>query len=550
MNKNILSSLYRHGVQLMAVGIVTGIFAGVVVTFFNIAAELFSKYSKDLYALVRENPAFVPLLFAALAIIAFSLATVAKLVPMVRGSGIPQAEGAARGLLELKWYASLPAMAASCLVCILSGLTAGSEGPSMFIGANCGEGTSKLLRCTDMEKRYQITGGACAGLAVAFNAPLTGITFAFEEAHRRFTPAIFICAFSSVLSAIITRNALYGWMNMPVEATLSSFTLVQIPLKSYGFVALAAVASGLCGFGFYNLCLLSKKLFSKIKTKNPLTTTYLKLLFPFLCAGAFGLISASVMGGGSSFIESLGTHGGEVSQNVATIFSSPVVVTLILILIMRVVSTALNLGAGVSCGIFIPMLAIGACVGTLVSKLGIVWGMSAQYADCIVMICMATFFATIVKAPLTAIIMVVELTWQFTLLVPVVLGVSFGYMVSEVFGARSIYDELLDSILEEHHVHLTRRTYVTSVEDGSIAMRKSIRDVLWPNNLLIRSIKRDGVSIVPSSDTVLQVGDELSIQADCVDFEKFKVSVDEIVKPRKRFFGGKSRKSESDDKTE
>ena len=163
---------------------------------------------------------------------------------------------------------------------------------------------------------------------------------------------------------------------------------------------------------------------------------------------------------------------------------------------------------------------------------------------------MATFFATIVKAPLTAIIMVVELTWQFTLLVPVVLGVSFGYMVSEVFGARSIYDELLDSILEEHHVHLTRRTYVTSVEDGSIAMRKSIRDVLWPNNLLIRSIKRDGVSIVPSSDTVLQVGDELSIQADCVDFEKFKVSVDEIVKPRKRFFGGKSRKSESDDKTE
>ena len=73
----------------------TGIFAGVVVTFFNIAAELFSKYSKDLYALVRDNPAFVPLLFAALAIIAFSLATVAKLVPMVRGSGIPQAEGAA-----------------------------------------------------------------------------------------------------------------------------------------------------------------------------------------------------------------------------------------------------------------------------------------------------------------------------------------------------------------------------------------------------------------------------------------------------------------------
>ena len=118
MDKNLLSRLYRHGVQLMAVGIVTGLLAGIVVTYFNIAAELLSKYSKDLYALVRENPAFVPLLFVVLAIIAFGIATLAKFVPMVRGSGIPQAEGATRGLLELKWYKSLPAMAASCL-CLL-----------------------------------------------------------------------------------------------------------------------------------------------------------------------------------------------------------------------------------------------------------------------------------------------------------------------------------------------------------------------------------------------------------------------------------------------
>lgn len=543
MNKNLLSRLYRHGVQLMAVGIVTGIMAGIVVTFFNIAAELFSKYSKDVYLLVREHPQFVPLLFVALAIIAFAIATLTKFVPMMRGSGIPQTEGASRGLLELEWYKSLPSMAAACLVCIISGLTAGAEGPSMFIGATCGEGTSKILRCTDMEKRYQITGGACAGLAVAFNAPLTGITFAFEEAHRRFTPAIFICAFSSVLSAIITRNVLFELMNMPITSVFQSFTLVQIPLKSYGFVVLAALASGLCGLGFYALCMLSKKLFGKIKTKNALVTNYLKLLFPFVFAGVFGLISVSVMGGGHSFIESLGTLGGSKEQTIASIFSSPVVVTLILVLVMRVVATALNLGAGVPCGIFIPMLAIGACIGALVSKLSIAWGMSPLYADCIVMICMATFFTTIVKAPLTAIIMVVELTWQFTLLVPVVLGVSFGYMVNEVCGRRSLYDELLDGILDEQNVRLEKHTYITTVEDGSIAMHKPIRDVLWPSNLLIRTIKRDGTSIVPASDTVLQVGDELSIQAECVDFERFKTSVNEIVKPRKRFFAKRKQKA-------
>ena len=216
---NLLSRLYRHGVQLMAVGIITGICVGIIVTFFNIAAELLAKYAKDLYSLIRENPAFIPLLFIALAAIAFLISTLSKYVPMVRGSGIPQTEGAARGLLELKWYKSLPSMVAACLVCIVSGLTAGAEGPSMFIGATCGDGTSKMLKCTDMERRYQLTGGACAGLAVAFNAPLTGIVFAFEEAHRRFTPAIFICAFSSVLSATITRNVLYQAMNMPITSS-------------------------------------------------------------------------------------------------------------------------------------------------------------------------------------------------------------------------------------------------------------------------------------------------------------------------------------------
>ena len=537
--KDLLSRLYRHGVQLMAVGIITGIAVGIVVSFFNIAAELFSQYAKDLYSLLRENPAFIPLLFIALAIIAFAIATLAKFVPMIRGSGIPQTEGAARGLLELNWYKSLPSMAAACLVCIISGLTAGAEGPSMFIGATCGDGVSKMLRCTDMERRYQLTGGASAGLAVAFNAPLTGIVFAFEEAHRRFTPAIFICAFSSVLSSIITRNLLFELMHMEVTSTFTTFTLVQMPLKTYGYVAIAAIISGLLGFGFYSLCLLSRKIFAKITFAKGLG----KMLIPFVAAGVFGLISVSVMGGGHSFVQSLGTLGGMREQSIAAIFSSPVVVSLLLVLVMRIVATVFNLGAGVPCGIFIPMLSIGACVGALVSKLCGAIGMDAVYGDCIVMICMATFFASIVKAPITAIVMIVELTWQFTLLVPVILGVSFGYMVSEIFGAKPIYEVILDGILEDEHVHLTRHSYTTTIEEGSIAMNKPIRDVLWPGNLLIRSIKRGDEIVVASSDTVLRAGDEITVQTECVDFDRFKVWVDEIVKPRKRFALRTSRKT-------
>ncbi len=520
--------LFVKGLQLMTVGICTGLLVGVVVTFYNMAADFITEYSKNLYVGIRNNPAFVPLLFLVLAVSAFAIGTLVHFIPMIRGSGIPQTEGASRGMLKMKWYQVLPATAAASLYCMFCGLSAGAEGPSMFIGGSCGDAVSRLFGGSDMERRYQITGGACAGLAVAFNAPLTGVVFAFEEAHRRFTPSIFICAFSSVLTALITRNLLFEALNLEVTSAFSSFQFVQMPAISYLYVALAAVISGLLGVGFYKLGFLFRKIFAKMTV---LKGTF-RMLIPFLFAGVVGLITIYAMGGGHKLIESIGTQGGTAEMSVTSVFSSPIAVTLIIVLILRLVATALNLGAGVPSGIFIPMLALGACVGALASKLCGVIGMDPVYSDCIVMICMATFFTAVVKAPLTAIIMVVELTWQFTLLIPVILGVSIGYMISEVFRLKPMYDVLLENIMEENNVTLSRQSYVTTVEAGSVAMGQAIRDVLWPGNLLIRSVKRNGVSIVPSSDTVLLVGDEITVQAETTSLENLQECVDEIVKPR------------------
>ena len=512
----------------MAVGICTGMLVGVVVTFYNIAADIITKYSQHLYDGIRENPEFVPLLFVVLALSAFAIGTLVHFVPMVRGSGIPQTEGASRGYLHMKWYQVLPAMAAASLYCMFCGLTAGAEGPSLFIGGSCGDVVSRVMGGSDMERRYQITGGACAGLAVAFNAPLTGIVFAFEEAHRRFTPSIFVCSFSSVLAALITRNLLFTALGMTVEQVFLNFTFTQnLPLITYLYVALAAVVSGLFGVGFYKLGFLARKLFSKFTALKGTA----KFLVPFLFAGVAGLITTYTIGGGHGLIEALGTLGGHETISLVSVFSSPIVVTLIVVIILRLISTVLNLGTGVPCGIFIPMLALGACVGALVSQLCVVMGMDKIYIDCIVMISMATFFTSVVKAPLTAIIMVVELTWQFTLLIPVILGVSIGYMISELFKMKPLYDALLEGIMEEGHVTLSRKSYVTEIETGSVAMGQAIRDVLWPGNLLIRSVKRDGVSIVPASDTVLLAGDEITVQAETTDLEHLKRCVDEIVKP-------------------
>lgn len=528
MRKITANTFYRRGIQIMLVGICTGLLVGVLVTFYNIAADFITAYAKDLYLGIRSNPGFIPLLFIVLALSGFAIGTLVYFVPMIRGSGIPQTEGASRGLLEMKWYQVLPAMAAASLYCMFCGLSAGAEGPSMFIGGACGSAVNSIVGGTDMERRYQITGGACAGLAVAFNAPLTGIIFAFEEAHRRFTPSIFICAFSSVLTALITRNLLFEALGMQVTSAFASFVFAEIPLKGYLYVAFAAIVSGFMGVGFYKFGFLLRKLFARITVLKGT----LRMVIPFLFAGVVGLITVYAMGGGHALIEGVGTRGGTAEVSVTSIFSSPIAVTLIIVLILRFISTALNLGAGVPSGIFIPMLALGACMGALLSKLCGLMGMSEVYSDCIVMIAMATFFTSVVKTPLTAIVMVVELTWQFTLLIPVILGVSIGYMISEIFRLEPLYDAMLHTFMEEGNVKLERYSYVTAIEPGAIASGRAIRDVLWPGNLLIRSVKRDGISIVPSSDTVLQDGDELIVQAETTSLDNLKRCVDEIVKPK------------------
>ena len=128
-----------NGINLVLISLLTGIFAGVVVTFYNILMSLGEENSTKLYVLIRENPAFVPLLFIGLAAGSIVIGTVAKFVPMVRGSGIPQIEGAARGKVRFKWYVTMCSMFAASLACVFMGYPAGAEGPSLEIGGCAGD---------------------------------------------------------------------------------------------------------------------------------------------------------------------------------------------------------------------------------------------------------------------------------------------------------------------------------------------------------------------------------------------------------------------------
>jgi len=502
--------VYRYGVELVAVGALTGFFAGLVVTLYTAAATVIEQFARGYYGYFREHPAFIPLLFVALFLGAVITGGVVKFIPMIRGSGIPQAEGAARGVLHFKWFRVLTGMFASSLFTIFMGLSAGSEGPSIIIGSACGYGTSTMLRRNETVFRYQVTGGACAGLAVAFNAPLTGMAFSFEEAHKRFTPEVFICAFSSVVVAVITRNVLRDALHLSVGSTFASFSFEGVEAFNLPFLLVVLLSSAVCGLLgvlFYYLVLFVKKKCKKITFWHGIGI----MTVPFLLGGAASLFTPYAIGGGHSFIDALGS----CAEGVTTIFSSPVWLTVLTVIVLKYGLTVMNIGVGVPCGAFIPMLSIGAGLGALMSRLGVMCGMDPVYCDLLVLICMAVFFTTVVKSPITGIVMVVELTWQFTFLLPVIVGVATGYLIGDIFRTEPIYDKLLDDLMAEKHKSepLIRLLVKVKVREGCPADGRAIRDVLWPSNAYVVAIERNGKRVQLGGKTVLRGEDVLTIEA-------------------------------------
>ena len=147
-------------------------------------------------------------------------------------------------------------MFAASLACVFMGYPAGAEGPSLEIGGCAGNAVGTLLKRNSMVKRLQTASGASAGLAVAFNAPVTGLVFAMEEAFRSFSPQVFICAAISVIVALFTRNAIRPALGYSVGFSFNDEFIFNFAFNSSGalfclWVVLAEVIVSLFGVAVY-----------------------------------------------------------------------------------------------------------------------------------------------------------------------------------------------------------------------------------------------------------------------------------------------------------
>ncbi|MDE7464157.1 MAG: chloride channel protein, partial [Clostridiales bacterium] len=291
----------------------------------------------------------------------------------------------------------------------------------------------------------------------------------------------------------------------------TAFTGILDAIKLCGIAVACGVVCAALGSGFNRLTEWLSKLFGKIKSNT------LRLLPAFLLAAVCGLSLYLLAGSGEATLANV---------NVDT-----AAWLLITVLVVRYITTAVASGSGATGGLFLPMIAIGGLIGTLIAKLCVYLGLSEEYSANIVILCICAYFASSVRAPITAIALSVELTFSFVNLLPCVIAVAVSTLITELTGTEPLYERMLDDIRKATPLSTECRIVRGIIKDKTPLCYKRVANVLWPFNCIVTELERNDKTLVPDGDTVLLPGDILTVRAENVEPDVFTHEINEFLIP-------------------
>jgi CIC family chloride channel protein len=320
---------------------------------------------------------------------ALAVALVGRHAPETSGSGIPHLEAVLHRFRDLDWRRMLPVKFVGGVVAIGSGMALGREGPTVQMGGAVGDAAADWLHVAPRERLTLIAAGAGAGLAAAFNAPLAGLVFVLEEAQRDFRPIVFGAAFLAAATAdIITRLA---------SGQLPVFSIPSYPvppLAALPVFAILGLAAGLLGVVFNRSLLWTLDRFAQLHVGWRM----LGVAAVGAAVGVVGWFSPLAVGGGHDLAETV--LAGQIALAAIPIW-----------LVVRFGLTMASYGTGAPGGIFAPLLVLGALIGLAIGEVAHALAPSVLPQPAIVAVVgMAAYFTAIVRAPLTGIVLIIEMT--------------------------------------------------------------------------------------------------------------------------------------------
>lgn len=420
----------RSWLLLCLVGLVAGVGAGIVGTAFRVSLVYAAQFRMWLDEVTRGYEWIgwlVPVAAACLAVVIARALVIA--VPAAGGSGVQRIEAAVRSQIQPDGLAVIPVKFVGGVLAIGSGLALGREGPTVQMSAILGSRLARALRMDESGVNDAQAALAGAGLGVAFNAPLGGAIFVMEELTKSVRLRLVVVTLMATTSAITVMRFLTG--------SAVDFTLGHMSEITVGTLVGCAVFGGLIGLlgVWYNKSVLW---FADMFAKFDRVPILVRAGAVGALVGLVGWFFPAIVGGGDNLTQQL--LSGSTAAGLA-----------VLILVARWILGPLSYSIGAPGGLFAPLLVLGAATGVVFAAgIGSIPGFTHDpvgYA----FVGMAAFFAAVVRAPLTGIVLVVEMTGVTSALIPMMLATGVAVVVTTVMRSEPIYDTLRHRLLRGSH---------------------------------------------------------------------------------------------------
>lgn len=456
----------------LLLSIFIGIYAGLAVVCFRLAID----WTRILLLGASPESGGLRLILAPTLIGLVVAILVMKVFPAVRGSGVNQTKSAlyiSNGYIPFR--TAVGKFVCSALA-IGSGHSLGPEDPSLQIGATIASALGRRLRLSREKVRLIAPVGAAAGLAAAFNAPISAVLFVIEEVIGRWSAAILGSIVLSAVSSVVVARFFLGsqpLFRIPAVSLISTEELLAYTVLG--------VVGGVASFVFSRLV---GWLRPKLKGL-PRRTQYLQPAIAGLIIGVIGYVGfPQVMGAGYEYMDQ-------------AMHSQFTIRTLLILAALKILTTTLSFTSGTPGGMFAPTLFIGAMLGAAVG--GIEHNLLPQLTGSVgtyALVGMGVLFASFLRAPLTSVFMVLEVSGNYSIILPVIVSNTIAYLVSRSFQAIPIFEVLtrqdgllLPSMEEQREEELLR------VED---AMRAYAGPTLETDELANAAVERASSSPEPA----------------------------------------------------
>jgi len=380
-----------------------------------------------------------------------------------KGHGVPEVMEAValRGGRIRPRVAVIKSLASA--ICIGTGGSIGREGPIAQIGSALGSTIGQWLNLSNDRIRSLVACGAAGGIAATFNAPIAGSIFSLEIILGQFHATYFGAVVISAVTANVVTQAFEG----SVRAFVTPAYILVSPWELLFYLLLGIIAAAL-GAAFTRLLYTTEDIFDRL----PFPPEYFKPILGGLILGVIGLISFKIDG----FPRIFGVGYDSIGE---ALFGKLALQVTFGLFFLKFLATVVTLGAGGSGGIFAPSLFMGAMLGEAFGQImNMLFPNITAPPGAYALVGMSAFFSSTAHAPITAVLILFEMTGDYLIILPLMLTTVISTLVSRIISKESVYT-----------LKLTRR---------GISLQRG-RDVDVMETLLVKEVMRPAPDPVPAS---------------------------------------------------